>query len=551
MAVVALGSCGSSAATPVDVSIPANLTNSTAWIEVGALRGLCPASTDYFGDGLPPDGLYARSAFAPASSATPSLGDVPKGVWGFAAVARAADCTILAAGCNNVDVSKESRIRVDLTPTTTPSGACSVGSVCQRGRCVPTTDVSSPAWGAGCSLELVGAGPLPNPLVPDGTLTSNPAMVATDGGFLLAYREFDRGQGVARLTLMAIDQGGGALAPIQETLGSRCPSAPESDAVAMAFGSSGGLVVVSRASCAGRNPGLNLFAVDGKGTVLKRGEQGFAQVRNLHLSNAHALAAVPSSADYLLAVVRDSRASLLRLRDVAPTADGAVDFGGEPPHTEAWITMTEQATTLMALGTAGTSPSPDGGAPDGGLADGGGGPSPTADAGPRPTLVRVQQVTQLGALPAPSTFTGSWASLAGQSTRAFVIANVASPGRPVTLSLFDLGQAMPKSSGYTPLGFGSVLYGDVAVRQDRLFVGTVQEGSITLAAYGRAATTPSLLREVALGRTPRIPASGLVRDGRLAIAASDTQVGVTWLTAEKLTKNDPVGGYAIFACRTP
>jgi hypothetical protein len=39
-----------------------------------------------------------------------------------------------------------------------------------------------------------------------------------------------------------------------------------------------------------------------------------------------------------------------------------------------------------------------------------------------------------------------------------------------------------------------------------------------------------------------------VRDGRLAIAASDTRVAVVWTTGKTLTQNDAVGGYAVFAC---
>ena len=40
-----------------------------------------------------------------------------------------------------------------------------------------------------------------------------------------------------------------------------------------------------------------------------------------------------------------------------------------------------------------------------------------------------------------------------------------------------------------------------------------------------------------------------VHDGRVAVAASDTRVGVVWTTARQLTANDPTGAYAVFACR--
>jgi hypothetical protein len=39
-----------------------------------------------------------------------------------------------------------------------------------------------------------------------------------------------------------------------------------------------------------------------------------------------------------------------------------------------------------------------------------------------------------------------------------------------------------------------------------------------------------------------------VRDGRVAVAMSDTQLLVVWLTATDLGPDDPVGGYALYAC---
>ena len=35
----------------------------------------------------------------------------------------------------------------------------------------------------------------------------------------------------------------------------------------------------------------------------------------------------------------------------------------------------------------------------------------------------------------------------------------------------------------------------------------------------------------------------------IAVAASDTRVAVAWVTGRTLGPDDPVGGYAIFACR--
>ena len=93
----------------------------------------------------------------------------------------------------------------------TPVGACGVGASCQAGRCVPANDNSDVSVGAGCSLELLGSGPLANPVGGGGTLVSAPAIGATsNGGFVVAYREVDPNGAGARLTILPLDSGGGA-----------------------------------------------------------------------------------------------------------------------------------------------------------------------------------------------------------------------------------------------------------------------------------------------------------------------------------------------------
>jgi hypothetical protein len=42
-----------------------------------------------------------------------------------------------------------------------------------------------------------------------------------------------------------------------------------------------------------------------------------------------------------------------------------------------------------------------------------------------------------------------------------------------------------------------------------------------------------------------------VRDGRVAVLATDTRVIVAWTTQESLGPNDATGGFAVFACTTP
>jgi hypothetical protein len=94
-----------------------------------------------------------------------------------------------------------------------------------------------------------------------------------------------------------------------------------------------------------------------------------------------------------------------------------------------------------------------------------------------------------------------------------------------------------------------VSYADVAFHLDNMFFAVETPGSISLVSYNHATTTPVYSKEIVLGQNPRIPALSSVRDGRLAVAASDTRVAVAWVTGRELAPDDAVGGYAIFACR--
>lgn len=114
----------------------------------------------------------------------PCRSDLASGKYGFAAVARRDDCGVIATGCTNADVTKSRAIDIPLDPNDDPdASACTTGLVCQNARCVPPTGGDDPNAGAGCSMVLVGAGPLPESL-DGGPFVSAPAIVAlSNGGF--------------------------------------------------------------------------------------------------------------------------------------------------------------------------------------------------------------------------------------------------------------------------------------------------------------------------------------------------------------------------------
>ena len=90
--------------------------------------------------------------------------------------------------------------------------------------------------------------------------------------------------------------------------------------------------------------------------------------------------------------------------------------------------------------------------------------------------------------------------------------------------------------------------GDVAIVGDRAYFAALMDGIIELRAYDGASTLLTPLSGVSLQNEPRISAVDHVRDGRVAIAATESRVAVVWTTAKVLKDNDPSGGYAVFAC---
>jgi hypothetical protein len=90
--------------------------------------------------------------------------------------------------------------------------------------------------------------------------------------------------------------------------------------------------------------------------------------------------------------------------------------------------------------------------------------------------------------------------------------------------------------------------GDVAFHADRVLFAAEQPGALSVVVYDRASTSPTFLGSVLLSDDARIPAQDTVRDGRLAITASDSRVLIAWITATTLGPDDPVGGYAVYAC---
>jgi hypothetical protein len=546
-AALGVAGCKKTPQVAFTLDVPADLAPPAAWYEVAVFgETSCAAVAPSLQGGIPDVGPRKRVAFR-SGSVAPPLGDLPRGKYAFAAVARADDCGVVAAGCADVDVASANAIRITLDAVSSPAGACAAGGVCRDARCVPGTDNSDPTLGAGCTLDLLGAGPLGDPLTVSGTAVSAPAIAATDTGFVLGYREFSPFDGVARLTTIPIDNGGGLLAA-QVTGLNTCANSDESDGTGLGFGAGSGVVAVSRPPCGGVG-GVDLFSIDAAGTVQMSGFSGQAGA-SVTLSNAHALALRPGTSGYLLGFTGDGTARVVSGSGVV-FSNASSTFGGAGAQ-EAWVAASDKVVALLAGSAGGSAPPPPLDAGDeAGAADA----APLAAAGDASSgrgtlhLNVVAAGADLAALPGPVDFPGTWASLAALGTRVVVASDGVVPGKPVAWRVFDLGGATAAASdGFTTDGAGDVLYADVALHQDRILFAVERPGSIAVVVYDHAATAPAFLRQVVLGVDPRVPSLATVRDGRLAIAASDTRVAVVWTTGKTLTQNDAVGGYAVFAC---
>mgnify|MGYP003376561638 CR=1 FL=1 len=550
-------SCTGNPQVTFEIDVAQSIAAQTTWFEIGAFsNGYCQAVKPVITSGIPLDGAVVRVAFRRDNAAPPPIGDLRKGNYAFAAVARREDCGIVATGCVEVDVSSEREVRITMDPLPQAPGTCSATAKCSAGRCVPSNDNAK--VGAGCSLALLGAGPLGNALSTSGEFVSGPAIAASPTGFVVAYREVDL-EGNARLTMLPLDAGGGALAPLVSArlnaglLRDYCAEAAptQTDSAAFFLGQGGGSVVLSHPPC-GAIGGVDIFPTDPSGIITGFGRSG-GQGVSVSLSQAHAIYARTTGAP-ALAYVQNGQAEVAGVNgaDLEPQ-ERRGKFGGGTA-TGAWISG-DKTLAFLALGTGGTSPPPpvDAGAD---ASRDGGAPPPVPSGG---KFLRLKTSDDLADLTKLTTATSvdvaadvSWGSLAVTGKRVLVLAPTTSEGSPVDLHAFDGNRELETSPTSVAVeGIGDATSGDVAISGDRAFVAVLRRGEVSLVALDRITTSPTSFdppRIVSFLRDSRIPSIAKIEDGKVAVATSGTRVAVAWSSASKIDINKPVGGYAIFAC---
>jgi hypothetical protein len=94
------------------LDVPSSLGQQIAWFEIGAYANVaCPTDAQLAG-GVPKGGTAAYVAFPASASVPPSVGSLPRGRYAFAAVARQSDCSVIATGCDSVDLSQTSDVSI-------------------------------------------------------------------------------------------------------------------------------------------------------------------------------------------------------------------------------------------------------------------------------------------------------------------------------------------------------------------------------------------------------------------------------------------------------
>jgi hypothetical protein len=547
---VVLGAaCKESRQVGLDITLPRELVDTTVWFEIGAFKDAsCDALNPMLANGVP-EGSTARLAFRRTEPSSPKFGDIPNGRYAFGAVARSDDCTVLALGCTEEDVNEADSIVVAMSASREPTGKCAEGATCQAAKCLPANNNSDPSVGAGCSLELLGAGPLLAAVGGSGTALSAPAIGVTPTGFVVVYRESEPGGIAARITIMPIDFSGGAFPfageaerPIQKGLPKPCADANETDGVGLVVDGEDAMMALAKPPCEGNSPELQLVTFKTAPTPEIAKFLVSVSPTGVRVTLGSSKAAAMRTTGALVTFTEGGVGRIANMDPVHGIIAPNGSFGGSSGITDTWIAANEKVLALLAAGKGdGTAPSSEAGAPAG---------ESTLRLLMLPPNTGIDTINAQTSSPrAPIVFPGEFASIAALGGRVLVMSDGTGPGRSVTYRAFDLSSDSPAdTNGFSVDGDGKVTAGDVALAGDRAYFATLKEGGISLHVFANATTKLTPLRSVLFAREPRISAINTVRDGRVAVAATENRVAVTWTTAKILGSNDPTGGYAVFGC---
>lgn len=562
---LAFGVACSASDLGLEVSGPRDLIDSTVWFEVGAYKDTrCGVLDPLLANGLP-DGQTARVAFKKSDGVGPRFGDLPKGRYAFAGVARNKTCAVVGKGCIEQDADSGGQVSIRLSTIEDPLGACPAGATCQAGRCQPANDNGDPSVGAGCSLELLGAGPLIT-AKGEGSQMSAPAVSPTDYGFVLSYREDTPGGGDAVLYVLPLDTSGGIYGTGQNDPDGihlkPCNRQDETDGLGMVTGGTAGLVAWAN-NCS-EGPTLSLLAFNVKQTFLDANQTkqqltvtpaatslDTAAPGGVTASLGAARAAARRKSDSLAVYTQNGIGHVATMNpSVGGGVVGPTGSFGAGSVTGSWIAASDQVLALVAVGSGSTESGDDAG-------DGSGGTGTTTGATSAqvyllPPDVAIDTITPTTPRAPIGIGGATWASVAALGGRVFVLSDAGhGTGRSATFRAYNINDPSKPDVG----GFGmdvdgdpTATAGDVAINGDRAYFATLAPQAIELHVFDNIANNPIPLNHVAFKDETRISAISTVGDGRVAVAATNSRVAVVWTTKKTLLPNDPAGGYAVFAC---
>ncbi len=543
--------CRKNPTVSFEVDVPAGLTDQAVWVEVGAYPGAsCGALGPQAAGGLP-QGYAGRIAFRLDAAARPAMGDLPRKSYAFTGVLRDQSCGVVGLGCVTVDVGSSSDIVIAMYATgqNPARGTCATDATCQDAVCVTSTDGTNPTLGSGCTLQMIGAGPLGGRYLDGDTLADEyigaPAVVATPTGFLVAYREMATQLGKGRVRTLSIDPGGGTKGATASEV-PRCAGDDEHDGVGLGLAGSVGLIAMSRHLCTGKNAGVDYISLDPTGAV-----GGYAAVFNMQnpeqtveFSYGKTVAASTARGLYDVVYLQNGNAIFAQTQ-LGALADKPVEaatrvplFGSGGPFSMAHVASSDKVVAFLTRSASAAPPPEEGGVSEGGA----GGSTATlhlqiAPVAANPTTFGAQAATDIPA---------AWGTIAAYSDKVALL----SPGleQPLSLRIYNASRTLVAQTQIVTVSADPYLDGDVAFVDGRILVAASRPGSISLLALTRGADAGGLLPELLVEQDPRVPDMRAYRDGHIAIAASSTRVLVAWTTATQLTGSDPTGGYALFAC---
>jgi hypothetical protein len=551
LSAIALFSCRKNPTVSFEVDVPSGLADQAVWVEVGAYPGTtCSSLGPQAAAGLP-QGYASRIAFRLSDPARPSMGDLPRKSYAFVGTLRDQNCGVIGIGCVTADVGSSGNVVVSLQATgqNPAPGTCASDAACQEAVCISSSDGTNPTIGSGCTLQMIGAGPLGGRILDGDTLADEnigaPAVTATSTGFLIAYREMATQLGRARVRTLAIDPGGGTKGATGKDI-PRCTGDDEKDGLGLALAGDVGLLGFSRHQCMGGTAGVDYIALDSNGSV-----GGYAAVfdmsnpdRTVEFSYGKTIAPSPTKGLYNVAYLQNGDAIFAQTQlgalAVKPSENTTRKklFETAGPYTEAHVASSDKVLAFLSRSASAAPPPEEGGVSEGGSS----GSAATLHlqvvaANTTPITFGSQAATDIPAI---------WGAIAASSNQVAVL----TPGveQPLMLRVYNQTRTLLAQAEIVTISPDPYISGDIAFVDGRVLIAAARPGSISLLAFTHGGDAGGLLPEVLLEQDPRVPDLRAYRDGHVAIAATSTRALIAWTTATSLTGSDPTGGYALFAC---